>query len=453
MLWTGEGSAAEYAHRAAGLSRATGACVATAGAGSVIAVTELVAGRFQTAAGIARNALELSGSTGDGRSGPLADRAPAPEEACLRAVIGFSAWYALDTTEARLQLDLARAALVPAVDPVGVELVRQLTARVLADEGYVAEARRAVASDAETLLTPPFLCAMQELLRGELALAASDLTATGTHIAALRACGWESAASFLAAASGLAGGRPGPPSAPLEDRVGVPRWEVCSAGAALYRLLQDLESEAASDEVLRRHLREILSRCAPQRLVRAFLPGAAVPGFIALVSREADEDDGQGFAGEVLHALSRADAPPVNRPISDRSATGVARSQSPEPSLLVTNGTHRPDVVVRPLAAARTRASPVLAAPALDTASGTATDLAPVPQLTNREVDVLTRLARGDSYVDVAQYLFITENTVKTHVASLYRKLNAGRRAEALRTAWALGLIAEVGATSPLVDG
>lgn len=75
--------------------------------------------------------------------------------------------------------------------------------------------------------------------------------------------------------------------------------------------------------------------------------------------------------------------------------------------------------------------------------------LVPVPPLTSREADVLTRLAHGDSYVDIAQHLYITQNTVKTHVASLYRKLNAGRRSEALRAAWSLGLLTEVTAASP----
>jgi len=73
-----------------------------------------------------------------------------------------------------------------------------------------------------------------------------------------------------------------------------------------------------------------------------------------------------------------------------------------------------------------------------------------MPALTNGEQDVLQRLARGDSYLDVAQTLFITQNTVKTHVASLYRKLNASRRSEALRTAWALGMLLEIPAASPL---
>jgi DNA-binding CsgD family transcriptional regulator len=43
--------------------------------------------------------------------------------------------------------------------------------------------------------------------------------------------------------------------------------------------------------------------------------------------------------------------------------------------------------------------------------------------------------------VDIARAQYITENTVKTHIASLYRKLGAERRADALRRARGYGLL------------
>ena len=61
--------------------------------------------------------------------------------------------------------------------------------------------------------------------------------------------------------------------------------------------------------------------------------------------------------------------------------------------------------------------------------------------LTAREADVLRELALGGEYADVAQALFVSENTVKTHIGRLYRKLGAERRADALRTARARGLL------------
>ena len=51
------------------------------------------------------------------------------------------------------------------------------------------------------------------------------------------------------------------------------------------------------------------------------------------------------------------------------------------------------------------------------------------PTLSPREREVLNELARGATYADIAANLFVSENTVKTHVSSLYGKL-VGRPAQ-----------------------
>jgi LuxR family transcriptional regulator, maltose regulon positive regulatory protein len=61
-------------------------------------------------------------------------------------------------------------------------------------------------------------------------------------------------------------------------------------------------------------------------------------------------------------------------------------------------------------------------------------------QLTAREADVLDQLALGNSYNEIAEALFITENTVKKHLMSLYRKLGVERRSAALWVARATDL-------------
>lgn len=61
--------------------------------------------------------------------------------------------------------------------------------------------------------------------------------------------------------------------------------------------------------------------------------------------------------------------------------------------------------------------------------------------LSPRERDVLRELARGATYADIAAGLYVSENTVKTHVSSLYGKLGAGRRSEALSIARRLRLL------------
>jgi LuxR family maltose regulon positive regulatory protein len=57
------------------------------------------------------------------------------------------------------------------------------------------------------------------------------------------------------------------------------------------------------------------------------------------------------------------------------------------------------------------------------------------PLLSPREREVLAELARGSTYADIAAALFVSENTVKTHVSSLYGKLAVSRRSEALAVA------------------
>ncbi|MEI7057369.1 LuxR C-terminal-related transcriptional regulator [Nocardioides sp. CCNWLW239] len=65
----------------------------------------------------------------------------------------------------------------------------------------------------------------------------------------------------------------------------------------------------------------------------------------------------------------------------------------------------------------------------------------PIPGLSARERDVLRELARGSTYADISAALFVSENTVKTHVSSLYAKLGASRRSQALAVARSLSLI------------
>lgn len=57
------------------------------------------------------------------------------------------------------------------------------------------------------------------------------------------------------------------------------------------------------------------------------------------------------------------------------------------------------------------------------------------PKLTPRELAVLQALARTSALSDIAAELFVSTNTVKTHLKSLYRKLDARNREEALTVA------------------
>jgi DNA-binding NarL/FixJ family response regulator len=63
------------------------------------------------------------------------------------------------------------------------------------------------------------------------------------------------------------------------------------------------------------------------------------------------------------------------------------------------------------------------------------------PILTPRETEVLMRLVDGDSVATVAKQLFMSESTVKTHVARVYEKLGAHNRASAIMAAVRLGFV------------
>ena len=64
-----------------------------------------------------------------------------------------------------------------------------------------------------------------------------------------------------------------------------------------------------------------------------------------------------------------------------------------------------------------------------------------VEPLSKRETEVLEGMAAMLATEEIAARLFVSINTVKTHVRSILRKLSASRRNEAIRRARALGLI------------
>jgi DNA-binding CsgD family transcriptional regulator len=61
--------------------------------------------------------------------------------------------------------------------------------------------------------------------------------------------------------------------------------------------------------------------------------------------------------------------------------------------------------------------------------------------ITPRELDILDQIAAGKSTREIAQALFVSENTVKTHASRLYDKLGVKRRTQAVQEARHLGLL------------
>lgn len=61
--------------------------------------------------------------------------------------------------------------------------------------------------------------------------------------------------------------------------------------------------------------------------------------------------------------------------------------------------------------------------------------------LSARELEVLTHLSQGKTTLEIATALVISENTIKTHVSRILKKLNANNRTEAVAYAVQLGLV------------
>lgn len=65
----------------------------------------------------------------------------------------------------------------------------------------------------------------------------------------------------------------------------------------------------------------------------------------------------------------------------------------------------------------------------------------PLPRLTDREIEVLRLLAQGAANKEIARALFVTEATVKSHLAHIFTKLDVDSRSRAVHIARETGLI------------
>jgi len=61
--------------------------------------------------------------------------------------------------------------------------------------------------------------------------------------------------------------------------------------------------------------------------------------------------------------------------------------------------------------------------------------------ITKREHEILALIAQGLSNREIAEKLFVSENTIKTHSSRLFDKLSAKRRTQAVQIGKELGLI------------
>jgi DNA-binding NarL/FixJ family response regulator len=71
-----------------------------------------------------------------------------------------------------------------------------------------------------------------------------------------------------------------------------------------------------------------------------------------------------------------------------------------------------------------------------------------VGELTTRELEMLRYLARGLSNAEIAKEAFVSETTVKTHVARILMKLRLRDRVQAVVFAYESGIV-QPGANGP----
>lgn len=389
-LWTDNlSSAVEHLQAVDAFAVEAGVTRLRAGVLAHRALAEMVRGAYQTSAATAEVCLDLQRRAG-------LDTTQAAARCLL--VRGWARFHALDHAGAAADLAVTADGHQP-FDPVAVTYRRLLEVNLLLAGGDLDGARRAL--DREGALPGPLpRHARRHLGFARLRVAgyAGDLTSMVVEARAFRRTGYDADADLAEAlVRGLSGSEAAAvrdldallARTELDDRADeLPRVTAAAAAVARAALLQRLgtpESRARAADLVP----DMLGRVGPQRLWWLLATGSMVVSrFADLVATEAARPDPHPAAAEALAVLRRHPRPYPERAASLPAVTDPATSG-----------------------------------------------------LTSRELDVLRVLGAGGSNHDIARELFVTENTVKTHLAAVYRKLGVAGRAEAAREARRLGLL------------
>ncbi|MFG3088950.1 LuxR C-terminal-related transcriptional regulator [Streptomyces antibioticus] len=312
-------------------------------------------------------------------------------------------------------------------EPAGSGVARTVLAAVAVERNELrrAHALLTVADAPHPALCDPVLEAGRALATARLHLARGDtraaLAATGPAVDTVTESPWvRTQTALVAAAAHLAAGRADAAVELLEERLPDDRGPAVVA-AARARLAAGRPDAA----------RELLDRLRPDGRT-----GPAVTVRATLVRAQAADDTGDPAAarrliGQALHDARRdllrrpfLEAGPWIRPFlttaplralaDDWLTPGSAHGTSPSAASGSTPASVPPEDRPQP---------PV------------------VEELSGRERDVVLRLSRMMSTEEIAADLYVSVNTVKTHLKSAYRKLSVNRRNDAVRRARELGLI------------
>lgn len=348
------------------------------------AVLEMVDGAYQSALTTAEAALLID-------PGARADAASAR----IHLSRGWALLQELRLAEADEALAQFHQTPSGVMDPLLLTFGRLLRACVLTARGEAAEARRVLDTRGDVpVRLPYYLARLDRLVRLLIAVAMGDLATVDALAPAMRALGAEAEARLTEALGvGLGGDEPRAVrllTDLLPATVDAPVTVALSSAVARAAMLQRIGTpgsvQAAGDLIP-----DLLTRAAPQRLIWMLAFGSLIsPTF-----------------GDLIAANASSPSP---HPFADPAAAAVGGLRRSYPDV----GRHRE--------------------------LGFGSD-DPRSPLTARELEVLGQLSLGGGNADLARALFVSENTVKTHLASIYRKLEVDRRVDALRVARAHGLL------------
>ncbi|WP_432875601.1 LuxR C-terminal-related transcriptional regulator [Kribbella sp. CA-245084] len=359
------------------------------------AVVQHVRGQVQSAAQSAQAAIDAGGQRG------------LPPEYAVRAqvVLGFAAVSELELDTACAYLQQVAAADVAGSDTVVAGLRAMLRAVLLVERGRLGEALTELTSDPVAAgPLPTYLSRDLALLRSWLAMLLGDKTTVDAQLTVLERTGNATEAELIRAMTSMV--QEDVPTALKLIDAGLERPDIypplASAAASFRTVLLDRSGDDPAAEAA---LVDTLNRVTPQRMLHALTSAGDEPVFLDRLRRHVTGPNPHPFAAAALEKLSDYQA-------------GWSQAGGMTPL-----GRTRPDANVPP----PRRLDAVVNGARI--------------RLTAREAEVLDQLALGSSYAEVAQALFITENTVKTHLISLYRKLGVDKRSAALRTARTVGLL------------
>jgi LuxR family maltose regulon positive regulatory protein len=294
------------------------------------------------------------------------------------------------------------------------------------DEYNVAEARQAIRAVAAGVVQDPLVRAAVDLIRVRLLRGRGEYAAAGDAIGQLRAGvrglpGWFDRMLDITRASIPLGGQRngpgvGPEAAPANGS--TPANGVARANGSIPTNGSRSNGSAPPDDPV---LDDLVAAIAKQENVPLEV---RVVGQL-LVSRKELESGHEAVARAALEkALRLAKAENLRRPIIEAPARvrGLLRGS--------------PDLAER-----HRWLGTALVSPPRRRIPGTGTAPAIIDPLTHKEQEVLDNLAQLLSTDEIARKMFVSVNTVKTHVRKILRKLAVSRRNDAIRRARELGLL------------